>query len=574
MRKQTIISKLFFCLFLSISLSVLASKKSYAVVVNDKIEEANKKVSDEKQKETSETKEADGVNKANQTNEVSKINEVDKANKDGKVDTVVDAANLINDNKFILNEQTLKDLINNNTVPEIQKINTAVIQSNLDKASNDEAYAPKVSLEGSYEETNETATKDSSPILDSSKSYEVNLEQKLPYGVHFDTGLSYLYERNVYSNDATTPTSGQTLYKSHNPTASANLTIDLWKNFLGYSDVAKIESLESRKKENEIQAEIMKNQFYISMRKIYWRMVANDARIEIYKELIKKSEEQKENTVKMYKSSIADSGDVAKSEASVASRRSQLINLEYQQEVLKRQLKEFFPELNTKEIILADVSKGIEEQDVMNCINMVVSIDEIPYEYTKYDDLVKNKDTTINKDLQSVKRHSDLDVKLTGGVESKGDSSVGANDSYEDMNDGDRTNYSISLKFSMPLGKSYGNTKENQMKLYKTSYNYQKNQILSNIISMHNHFKVSSKYLLDSLEQAKIYSKNTNISFEVMKKKYYQGRVPLSQLIQYEDDLLSSELEKIEVEYQIVGFLLDYISVFSDTKCKFNTSIL
>ena len=55
-----------------------------------------------------------------------------------------------------------------------------------------------------------------------------------------------------------------------------------------------------------------------------------------------------------------------------------------------------------------------------------------------------------------------------------------------------------------------------------------------------------------------------------MRKKYNQGRISLSELIQDEDSLFESELMVARTKYNIINLLLDYLSIFNKTECDFN----
>ena len=68
----------------------------------------------------------------------------------------------------------------------------------------------------------------------------------------------------------------------------------------------------------------------------------------------------------------------------------------------------------------------------------------------------------------------------------------------------------------------------------------------------------------------KQYRDNLRIRVETMRKKYNQGRISLSELIQDEDSLFESELMVARTKYNIINLLLDYLSIFNKTECDFN----
>lgn len=56
-----------------------------------------------------------------------------------------------------------------------------------------------------------------------------------------------------------------------------------------------------------------------------------------------------------------------------------------------------------------------------------------------------------------------------------------------------------------------------------------------------------------------------------MRKKYRQARVSFSTFIQDQDALLGSELSVINVKTEMLATVIDYLSVYTETPCQFNT---
>ena len=125
----------------------------------------------------------------------------------------------------------------------------------------------------------------------------------------------------------------------------------------------------------------------------------------------------------------------------------------------------------------------------------------------------------------------------------------------------------------MPFGGQYSDTKKNQMKLLKMQYNAEKKEIISNMTSFHEYFTKSLDNLLSVREEQRKYRNNLQIRVKSMKRKYSQGRVALSDLIQDEDSLFASELSLIQTNYNIVSLMIDYLSIFNELDCDFNIKI-
>ena len=101
-------------------------------------------------------------------------------------------------------------------------------------------------------------------------------------------------------------------------------------------------------------------------------------------------------------------------------------------------------------------------------------------------------------------------------------------------------------------------------------HNTEKKEIMSNLVSYHNYFATSMQKLISVMEDQKAYRDNLTIRVESMRKKYNQGRVSLSELIQDEDSLFESELALVNSYYNIIASMIDYFSVFNDFECDFN----
>jgi hypothetical protein len=54
-------------------------------------------------------------------------------------------------------------------------------------------------------------------------------------------------------------------------------------------------------------------------------------------------------------------------------------------------------------------------------------------------------------------------------------------------------------------------------------------------------------------------------------RKFAQARVSVVNLINDQDALLSSELDVISSQLNVMNLLLDYLAIFTDTPCDFNT---
>lgn len=466
--------------------------------------------------------------------------------------------------KIIINEKKLKELVSNK-IPSIERINIMVVQSNLERTQYDQKYSPFVNGEARYENMEgKMYSNFNGNVNDPFKSIGISVNQALPVGMDFKIGLydgyvkSYNYSSSNISN-----------YSQYNSTLEAKLSIDLWRNLLGYSEKSQKLGLKINEQEKLEQAKLEKTKFYNEIRKLYWDLSINNSLSDVYKALIKQAKIQEKNIKKMYRSSVADKGDLARATAVINARRADLLNVEYNTKRTQQQLSNLIPELNNKEIVLDFSNYDKVRGNINRCFNKIKMEKETPFSLSSYTKLIGYKDDKIKANLKSLKRYSDVDIKLEARAASLGFSGENK-DSFSDMSDLERRDYSVGLKLSMPFGSSHSNTKENQMKLLKMQHNLEKKEIISNMVSFHNYFSVSLNNLFQLQEQQKEYRDNLEIRVKSMRTKYNQGRITLSELIQDEDSLFESELGLIRTNYNIIALMLDYFSVFNETDCEFN----
>ena len=463
----------------------------------------------------------------------------------------------------VINEKKLKELMTNN-VPSIEKINTVVIQSNLERTQYNQKYSTFLNGQANYSNVEGKMFEGyQGQFDDPARRYGISVSQNLPIGLSFDIGAynnyakTYNYQSNKSANS------------QYDTSLEAKISVDLWKNLLGYTERAERAGLKINENEKLEQAKLEKTKFFNEIRKMYWRLSVNNSLTKIYEVLINQAVLQEENIRKMYQTSVADRGELARASAVVNIRKSDLASVKYEMEVIKRELSNLIPELNDKELNFQFSTYANIQNSINACYNKIKSKKEAPLDLTSYTKLISYKDEKINENLKALKRYSDADVKLEAKASSLGFGKQNS-DSFDDMANLDRKDYSIGLNISVPFGSSYSNTKENQMKILKMQHNAEKREIISNLNSFHNYFSTSLENLLKVMKDQKNYSENLLIRVKSMRQKYNQGRVSLSELIQDEDSLFESQLALVNTHYNIISLMIDYFSIFNDFECDFN----
>lgn len=465
--------------------------------------------------------------------------------------------------KMIINEQKLKELMTNN-VPSIEKINAMVVQSDLDLSQYNQKYSTTVNGQANYNGVDGSVFNGyQGQFNDPARNYGLSVNQNLPVGVNLDVG--------IYNNFAKTYNyqPGESINSQYGSSLEAKLTVDLWKNLLGYTERAEKLGLKLSQEETKEQAKLETTKFYNEIRKMYWQLSINYSLTKIYETLINQAILQENNVRKMYRASVADRGDLARTTAVVNTRKADLASLQYNIEMIKKELSNLIPELNDKELEFEFGTFDGIQNSIKACFNKIQTQKEVPLNATSYTKIIDYKDEKINANLKALERYSGPNVTLEAKAASLGYGKENS-DSFSDMSDVERKDYSIGLNISMPFGSAYSDTKENQMKVLKMQHNASKKEIMSNLISYHNYFSVSMQKLMNVMEDQKAYRDNLTIRVESMRKKYNQGRVSLSELIQDEDALFESELALVNSYYNIISLMIDYFSVFNDFECDFN----
>ncbi|MFP5387666.1 MAG: TolC family protein, partial [Bacteriovoracia bacterium] len=168
-----------------------------------------------------------------------------------------------------------------------------------------------------------------------------------------------------------------------------------------------LENASLDKERAKIEKEIQLKAFKISLRRLYWSLVANQESAVIAEALLKTARQQLNEAKLRLKNAVAEPDEVARYEAQVASREGTQLYLEYQKEIFIKQLRNLLPELSQYDIALEkyDLNKTVSE--VLLCTATIAQQEKIPYQFTHYDEVVSmlRKIKRNNSDINS--RYSD-----------------------------------------------------------------------------------------------------------------------------------------------------------------------
>ncbi len=473
--------------------------------------------------------------------------------------------------KYQLLENSYKELMKSN-VPALMDIETKQLSTQLQKSKFKESFQAQAYVNYGHSDTKEKSMIPFQPIFKTSNQYEVGLKKNTMYGVSVDLSQSV----DTRSGDSET---GSTYNDIHTTIYELGMNISLWKDFLGINSRRNFKNLQELELQSKKEELISRKIVGLNFRKIYWALVANQEKTEITNSLLKTSLKQAKDAKRRQASSVSDKAEVAIFESKVSQRKGQLLYLKHEKELLLKNLRELFPELNNKELALASYNKQGATAEILACSGKILVDSSIPFEKSEYNNVVELLKSQKNRQSKIDQNHDDIDLNLQLKYQQKGLSSNSDDntnfegdytDSLDDLSDNDRSGMSAALSLVIPLGKTAKTTKELQEKINEKRYYSQITFLKNQLVSTHTQVRRSMGILAEVIEAQKKNSKQLNIRVKEMKKKYSQARIPEYALFQDQEALLQSDILIIDTQLQIINTLLDYYSVFQNYPCKFN----
>ncbi len=468
-----------------------------------------------------------------------------------------------------LHESLLKEYVAKGS-PTLDEIQAVFLSSELRNKEMREDISPELYGSAGYRETNEKPIIPFIPIFSPVKLAELGVRQKLAHGVSVGAAAG------TQQQSAVTATGKYRDVTTTNINFTARM--DLWRDLFGRATKAKLKNASDESKRAELEQQIQKKAFHISLRKTYWALVANNESMRISRELLKDSVSQSEETMRRFRNSVAEPDEVARYKAQVASRTGTLTSLEYQKQSYTRQLKTLLPELADAEIGLADYDLDKTLKDVLTCTQVIAAEKGIPYQNTLYDESISLLTAMLSNNRTINDRYADPDVSLYGRVQSVGVSSDPKQNSFkgsyggswDDMTSQNRTGYEVGLNVTVPLGDAKASTQRT-----KELYDEKRLQAFigrtqANVITSHQEVLTTIALLNQVIESQRVNTEQLNKRLLYMRKKYQQARASVNDLVQDQDALLSSELITIETKLAVVNVILDYLAVYTETPCDFN----
>ncbi len=454
---------------------------------------------------------------------------------------------------YILTEETLKDLIKNQTPPSLKRIESAYLRSALASESIAEKYALNFEGESRYYNSNEQPFFVYAPVVAPIKSASIGFSKA------FSTGMKV----GVYNEWKEKKFSSFGVYGRNS--LAVKFEMDLLKNFLGRHTLSELNNAELEKEISSKEKEIAFNAFSISTEKLYWNLVAIEEQIYLLEDLIKISERQTNEIKRRYANGVADDGDLSRQKASLSAYRSEILGLEFQKESLHQTFKETIPFLSDKEIKLGDYDLDRKEKEVLKLITKISKHKKTPLDMTLYDEinllLIKAKEEKIEADSS----YSDIDLSFyTEYRHLTDDQSFQM--AISDMPDRGEESYAFGVKFSVPLTSEKRTSERLRKRISELEYDAKKEDIEAKLNAYHFQTKKIFKLLKEFLKEKEKNTKNLKKTVRSSRKKYTQARTELRDLISDQNLYLRTAISEIDGKLLVIHRVLDYLTVFSKMK--------
>ena len=463
-----------------------------------------------------------------------------------------------NSDEKILNEEDVLSLFRKNSVTQKSEI-AEKAQVQLNDSLNQENYQARLYSTYNFKKSQERALNNFQPIFSPYEDWNVGVEKNLALGLKTGVevfGTQYSFQDNSVQ-DAT------------QMGARINAQVDLWKNIFGRLDRARLTSTESQKKRAELQYNVGIKKRESEVRKVYWSFVSNTQSIELAEELVSSAEKQYKDATSRQREGLADKGEVARYQSQVESRKASLLLFKYQRELI---LQAFEKQFDNFKSAGWTIEKDIDAKKiplVQQCIQSISGQSDMNLGYTQYDEMIELLQKETDAEISAAKKHGDIDLALVGQYQTTGVSNS-YSDAQTNLENEKKSGYAVGVQLSIPLGTSKSDSEKYLLTAKKSSLEAQKMAMMNELRSTHDTMMKAMVLLNMGLKSQVENSKNLDINYREMLKKYRQGRISVSNLVLEQDALFQSKLQEIDIKKQIAHVVLDYFTVFNQYPCDWN----
>ncbi len=462
------------------------------------------------------------------------------------------SASLLSAEEYALTEKSIVELAKDS--PQSQSIGASLEAADFNRLRANDAYDFTLNANGRVFKSDETQVVGSFPPVSSSKVFNIDITRPTKYGFSVGVGHEAEFSRIKSFGD---------LKKR---TYFAELSIDLFKDFLGRNSKSHIKDAKLGYEVAQIENKINMKKQRLNFRKIFWSYVAAKESKDFASQLLDSSKRQLRTTRKKYKNDVADSSDIARFKSQLNEREAQMNGFIRAMKRTELGIRELLPQLSNKEFVLGNYNSEETLKKFYSCLGLIEKEKDTPLRYTLIDDLVKLKEKQLAARTKTISTYSDIDIKLQGqiGLVGAGNKIDQADRNLKDQ----KNNFStIGLNISMPLGGKKRVTEKKQLSLEKMNFEAEARTLQARMNALHITF-LQNIELVNSIVKSR--SNNSNDLKKVLnnaRKKYGQARISSFQLLQEEDRYLSNAIQLINAKRDMIHLLFDYLSVFSEFSC-------
>ncbi len=448
--------------------------------------------------------------------------------------------------------------LNQEMLPAYKKILLAKDSSELNKSLFDDQLSPYFNMSLTYGENKSRQLNRFVPVTSPTKRAQLGISKATLLGLNI--------EANIFAEQF----SNNFLRRSTTVGSSLNFSLDLYQDILGRSSRKKYANSKDDLKIKKLEKEMFSHQLKISLSKLYWNLVANEESITITKMLIEQAKRQVSITAEKVRNSVSDRGTLARMKSILASRQGSLNTLHYQRSNLHRSLRELVPELQGKDISMGAYSIDQTIAELFICTDKIEQLSSAPLEMTVLDDIAAIVQEIKKREILLADIHNDIDLKLFAQTQFNG-KDFGYEDGFQNLKDDPRAVAQIGIELRAPIGSQLTKSAKIRKKIGQHQKEINTQETQAKLDAYHMEIINSVKVLKAALKNQKENNTSLKISLETSRQKFSQARISIEQLVGEEDAYFASELDNIRTNLSILMTILDYFSVFNQTKCSLNS---
>jgi outer membrane protein TolC len=206
----------------------------------------------------------------------------------------------------------------------------------------------------------------------------------------------------------------------------------------------------------------------------------------------------------------------------------------------------------------------------LSCSQRLESLDQVPWQYTSYDELLGFSKEIYQQQQKISAKYAQADVSFFIQAKNQSVANGSYSTSFSDFMDDRKEGIAFGISISTALDHRSARSQKVLEEIDKLRYQKEQESILGQMNSYHRQIVSSVKILNEVIVQLHKNSRYLQQSLKEVERKYNQARITFREYIQEQNLLLESNLNEIKTKLEIIHTLLDYFTVFTETKCELN----